>query len=171
MQRCPCSVKCMGTTWGISGDVCIYMYIVLFCTYANHVSYVISLELTTGLSAFCHRLYVRLLYLATFLLVRMDRTACYHNIIHPYCIKKRILKINCLMRTYDQKCHFQLSLNRLHLSSCQNLLSTFDSHKFLILIQNLGFNHLLESLRDPLPLWYSEFPRLSHGTRPKHRIS
>jgi hypothetical protein len=29
-------VRRVGVTWGISGDVC-YMYIVLFCRYANHV--------------------------------------------------------------------------------------------------------------------------------------
>jgi hypothetical protein len=75
------------------------------------------------------------------------------------------------METYNQKSHFKSSLNRLHLSSCQNLLSISDGHKFLILIQSLEFNHLLESLRDPLPLWYSKFPRLSPGTRPKPRIS
>jgi hypothetical protein len=75
------------------------------------------------------------------------------------------------METYDQKSHFKSSLNQLHLSSCQNLLSTSNGHKFLILIQNLEFTHLLEILRDPPPLWYSEFPRLSPGTRPKLRIS
>jgi hypothetical protein len=31
----PRIVKRMGTTWGISDDVC-YMYIVFFCRYANH---------------------------------------------------------------------------------------------------------------------------------------
>jgi hypothetical protein len=37
MQLCPCSVKCTGVTWEISGDVChIYVYCV-FCRYANHI--------------------------------------------------------------------------------------------------------------------------------------
>jgi hypothetical protein len=37
MQCCPHSVKCVGTTWRISGDEC-YIFIVLFCRYTNHVS-------------------------------------------------------------------------------------------------------------------------------------
>jgi hypothetical protein len=37
MQRCPCNVKRTGATWGISGDVCEYISIVLFDRYTNHV--------------------------------------------------------------------------------------------------------------------------------------
>jgi hypothetical protein len=37
MQCCSCNVKCMGATWGISGDISEYMSIELFCRYANHV--------------------------------------------------------------------------------------------------------------------------------------
>jgi hypothetical protein len=37
MQRYPRSVKRVGATWGISGDV-YHMYIVLFYRYANHIS-------------------------------------------------------------------------------------------------------------------------------------
>ena len=37
MQRCPRSVKRVGITWGISGDVCIYYIYCVFCRYANHV--------------------------------------------------------------------------------------------------------------------------------------
>jgi hypothetical protein len=32
MPRCPCSIKCMGATWGISGDVC---YMCILCTSAG----------------------------------------------------------------------------------------------------------------------------------------
>jgi hypothetical protein len=65
MQCCPHNVKCVGATWGISGDVC-YMYIVFFCRYAKHdLRKVVSLELTMGISPICHRLH-RLIYLASF---------------------------------------------------------------------------------------------------------
>jgi hypothetical protein len=81
------------------------------------------------------------------------------------------LKINRLMKTYDQKSHSKSSLNRLYQSSCQNLLSTSDNHHFPILIRNLEFNHLSESLGNPLQLLYSEFPQVSHGKRPKPQFS
>jgi hypothetical protein len=36
MQRCPCSVKRMGATWGISDNL-YHIFIMLFCRYANHI--------------------------------------------------------------------------------------------------------------------------------------
>jgi hypothetical protein len=63
MRRCPCNIKHVGDTWGISGDAC-YISIVLFYRYTNHVCVSHTARTYYGMSVTCHRLYVRHLYLA-----------------------------------------------------------------------------------------------------------
>jgi hypothetical protein len=48
----------------------------------------------------------------------------------------------------------QLNLKK----SCLKLSSPSSSNKFLLLIKNLEFDHLLESLGSPLALWYCGSP-------------
>jgi hypothetical protein len=62
-------------------------------------------------------------------------------------------------------------LTQLNQKSCSKIPSTYDSNKSPVLIQNLEFNHLLESLGSPLPLWYFEFPQFSLGFRLKPQVS
>jgi hypothetical protein len=82
MQCCPRSVKRVGVTWGISGDVC-YMYIMLFCTYANHVSIRLFCQnWLQGWERLCHWLYVCHLYLVTlFCEEHIGPTCCMNTFI------------------------------------------------------------------------------------------
>jgi hypothetical protein len=71
MQRCPRNVKCVGTTWGISSDVC---HICILCSSVGTLTTIAkldSLELTMGMSAtatdYTYALYNR----QTFLFVRI----------------------------------------------------------------------------------------------------
>jgi hypothetical protein len=49
MQCCPCSVKCRGLTWGISGDVChIYISVVFSAGMLTTFEKVISLRTDYG---------------------------------------------------------------------------------------------------------------------------
>jgi hypothetical protein len=83
MQCFPRSVKHVGTTWGISGDVCVNISVVFFYRYVTTFEYAIlfranhgdecELPLTTCTPS---------IFGLPFLLVRMDRTACRHGIIH-----------------------------------------------------------------------------------------
>jgi hypothetical protein len=62
MQRYPRNVKSMGATWGDKWW-CVCVFSVGTVT---TIMSVIPLELTTGMSVFCHRLHVHHLYLASF---------------------------------------------------------------------------------------------------------
>ena len=53
----------------------------------------------------------------------------------------------------------QLNLKK----SCLKLSSPSSSNKFLLLIKNLEFEHLLESLGSPLPVYYLEYPQSPLG--------
>jgi hypothetical protein len=126
-----------------------------------------------GMSTICHRLYVCWLSLATFFPFWWGHIglACCHGIIYSYCIKKSNLRTTSSMKISTKSTTLSRLLNRLNLKTCQKLPPTFSHHKFLVLSQNLKFNHLSKSLGSPLPLWYFEFTQFSLGFRLKPQLS
>jgi uncharacterized membrane protein (UPF0136 family) len=69
MQRCPCNVKRVGITWGISDDVCLCILYFLQIR-EPRLRKLVPLELTTGMSMTATD-YTYALYIGqTFLLVR-----------------------------------------------------------------------------------------------------
>jgi hypothetical protein len=82
--------------------VCIYC---IFYMYANHdLRKCCHVELTTGMSAILPpTTRTPSIFGEPFLLVRTDRTACCHGIVHSYCIKKQTLKTNHVIKTHNPK--------------------------------------------------------------------
>jgi hypothetical protein len=143
----------------------------IFYRYTNHDFHKLPrVTLTTVMSTFCHRLYANYIWQPFFFWWGRIGSTCCHDIIYSYCIKKWNLRTINSMKITAKRTILNRSLNWLNLKTSQKLPSTSDSHKSLILSQNLEFNHLSESLESPLPLWYFEFPHFSHGIRLKPQI-
>jgi hypothetical protein len=66
MQRCPRSVKHMGATWGISGDVCHMCILCFFAGTLTTTAYSRFVRTDYGDECDYHRLYLRLIYYANF---------------------------------------------------------------------------------------------------------
>jgi hypothetical protein len=133
-------------------------------TYVNSLEYVCWASFATE---YTHAIYIW----QPFLLVRTYKTTYCHGIISSYCIQKWVLRIFNSMKSYNQKttlCHPLIWLNR---KSCSKIPSISDSHKSPLLSRNLEFNHLLESLGSPLPVWYFELTQFSLGCRLKFQFS
>jgi hypothetical protein len=97
-----------------------------------------------------------------FLLVRMYRTACCHVIIFHTKMSLKIFNSMKRLRTKETPKSF---INSNELEIMLEIPSTSGSNKFLILIWNLEFNHLSESLEGYPLLWYLKFPHISLGAR------
>jgi hypothetical protein len=92
MQRCPRSIKCMGATWGISGDVCH----ILLCSSTGMLTTFVSHIARANHRIECYLpLTIRMpsIFGELFFWWGTYRADMLHDIIHSYFIKKRILKI------------------------------------------------------------------------------